>query len=227
MAKAPHGATRRRRPPVDPDYDPRVGPLPDDDEDMPPAEAQTAEDPVQKFLREQLKEQAEETVEQLRAMHAEVRTPDGRLRRAKFIGAVLGLRFERFTPVEIAAILKVKRSSVMRALQLVRKDASIAEQLKRMDEQIVPIAIDNVHAAVIHGDMRSSMKLLDGRGLFRTHKSIEAQISEQRVDIRILVTRPSHMDPAAPLPDVKPGAIAAGRPSGRRLPDIDTKGKAV
>jgi hypothetical protein len=215
MARAPH------RPFVDdpPAVDPRTGAVDGEDLTVPPREPAIAEPDLPTFLEAKLQENTDRELRALQRTRDKVRTPDGRLRRARFIGAVLGLRFENYTPKQIAAILGVSTAQVFGAMRVVRDDATIAEQLKRMDDQIVPIAVDNVMRAVVDGNLGVSMKLLDGRGVFRSHKSIEAQITEQRVDIRLLVTRPAHMDPNAPLPTVKPGSIAAGTPKGQ-LADV-------
>jgi len=212
--RAPH---RPHRPKVDP----RTGEEPGEDLSRPPIVDPTdngIEDPAE-YVADRVKAQASEEVARLKAQYAKIRTPEGKLRRARFIGAVLGLKFEKYSIQQIAAILGVSQPRVLEALRQVRADATIADQLKRIDEQILPIVVDNIERAVLEGDLRTSMKIADGRGIFRTHKSIEAQITEQRIDIRLVVNRPAHMDPNTPLPPVKPGSIASGAPQGQR-PDV-------
>jgi hypothetical protein len=191
--------------------DPRLGgPLPARREPEPP-ENEKAD--VQAFIAAELETVQERTLAQFKRMRKKLRTPEGKIRRAKLIGSVIGLQLEGFKRAEIAAILGLTPMVVTRALRLARENATIADLLKKLDEETLPIAVDNIHQAVADGDLRMSTKLADGRGIFRTHKSIEAQISQTRIEIRLVTQVPASLAHGAPLPMVKAGSIQAGPPA--------------
>lgn len=151
---------------------------------------------------------ARETVEEIKALVRGTRDRKGRIRQAKFTAAVLALRFEGFKEhAEIAQILGCSIHQVAGALLRVRKDADIEKQLDRIDQIVVPLAVDNVIEGVARGDKGYTLRVLDGRGIFRVHKSIDAQVKKTIITMRVNVTVPSHLPPGAPLPTIKLGSV--------------------
>lgn len=216
MARAPSRPPfPRRGAEIDPfgDVDPRIGRLPDTDLEIPGEPDPPKADVVKAFLADELETMQERTLAQFKKMRARVRTPEGKIRRGKLIGAVIGLQLEGFKRAEIAAIIGVTPMVVTKALRLARENSTIADLLKKLDEETLPIAVDNIHQAVADGDLKMSQKIADGRGIFRTHKSIEAQITQTKIEIRLVTQMPAALAHGAALPVVKPGAIQAGPPA--------------
>jgi hypothetical protein len=132
------------------------------------------------------------------------RSKDGKLRRARYVAEVLALRMtlpaEKNTPADIAKVLGTSPASVGRVLQMVRDDATLEAQIKRLDQIAMPLAVDNVIRGIINGDKGYTMKFLDGRGLFRVHKSIEAQVTERVLLFTVQMKMPAHLE-GQPLPE--------------------------
>lgn len=148
----------------------------------------------------------QQTVESLVKAKKRVWNTKGRIRRAKFMAGVIALRLEGYSPADTADILGVSRDQVYRALQTCRKDADMSNQLLRLDQIGVPTAVDNVLTGIANGDKEYTLRLLDGRGAFRTHKSIEAQITKTVLTMRVDVTMPLHLVGQA-VPVARPGSI--------------------
>lgn len=150
---------------------------------------------------------ARETAKELKATVRQTRDRAGRIRQAKFIAAVLALRLQGFKkPAEIAQIIGCSVQQVTGALQRVRTDATIDQQLDRLDQIAVPLAIDNVIEGIINGDKHYTTRLMEGRGLYRVHKSVEAQVKQTVLRMEIKMTVPPHLE-GKPLPMAKQGAI--------------------
>lgn len=151
---------------------------------------------------------ARETARELKATIRGTRDRNGRIRQAKFTAAVLALRLEGFKhSSEIAKILGCSTQQVTYALTRIRKDATIEQQLDRIDQIAVPLAVDNVIEGIANKDKTYTLRVMDGRGLFRVHKSIDAQVKQTVITFRVNMTVPKHLPPGQPLPSVKPGAV--------------------
>jgi predicted transcriptional regulator len=142
------------------------------------------------FNRAQAVKTASESLEALKATVASTRDRTGRIRRAKLIAACLGLRWQGFTPKETAEILGVSHQAVGSALATARKDATIGDQIDRIEKIGVPLAVDNAIRGVMDGDKEYSLRVLDGRGIFRNHKSVEADIRVTKLEMSIKVEMP-------------------------------------
>jgi len=185
--------------------------------------------------RDQAVKAATSAIDRLKKTVRATRDKQGRIRRAKFVAAVLALRMELptggNTPAEIAKILGCSAASVGRVLQIVRDDASLPSQLERLDKIAMPLAVDNVIKGVIAGDKGYTMKVLDGRGVFRVHKSIEAQVTETTMTFIVQMRMPAHLEgkePPMPMPGsimgaslIAPGHTILPDPLARHLPDVD------
>lgn len=202
--------------------DPRLGgDLPerrkkDDDGDMNPYAG------LHEHQREQAIVTANAMLEKIQRTQAQTRTKDGKLRRGKFIAAVLALRYEGFTPKQTAELLGASPHQVTYALKQVRKDATIDEQIRRLDQVVVPLAVDNVARGVMEGDKEYTLRIMDGRGLFRNHASIKQDIKAEIVQLSVSLSMPAHLV-GQPLPMPKPGSILgaptvqSGMPSAQHL----------
>lgn len=212
----------RQTTPIDPYADdPRLGrhldaPMDDDDPDDAPADDSSPE--IREFLKEGLETTQERLLAQYKRMRARLRSKDGKIRRAKLIASVLALQMEGMKRVQIAAVLGISPMVVTKALRQIREHATVADLLKKIDEQTLPIAVDNIHQAIADGDLKLSAKVMDGRGIFRSHKSIEAQVTQTKIDIRLVTIRPAHMPEGMLLPGCKPGTIQMGPPAISVLP---------
>ncbi len=141
----------------------------------------------------------------------------GRIRRAKFLMAVDVMRIEGLGPKDIADALGVSYQAVTAALVRLRDNADFVSQVKRLDDIAVPLAVDNVIVGVKNGSQFYTHNLMKGRGLYRSHKSIESAEKKETVELTIRVEYPDHFVPGSPLPQMRPGSVA-GVP---RLEDID------
>lgn len=141
----------------------------------------------------------------------------GRIRRAKFLMAVDVLRMEGLKPKEIADTLGVSYQQVTGALHRLRTNADMPAQIKRIDDIAVPLAVDNVIVGVTNGSQFYTDRVMVGRGLYRSHKSIEKNDRPATLNLTIRVEYPDHMGPGTPLPQMRPGSIV-GAP---RLTDIE------
>ena len=101
---------------------------------------------------------------------------------------------------------------------MARENSNVSDLLKQLQQQTLPVAIDNIHQAIVDGDLRQSQKMVEGLGVYRSHKSIDAQVTQTKIEIRLVTQRPAHLDPNAPLPQVKPGSSMVGRPAIDLLP---------
>lgn len=171
-----------------------------------------ASDPYRPLALEQRKgieKAVEAQLEHLARVQTAIRKPDGRIKRAKFHAAVLALRWEGYGPRETAEILGCSFDKVDAALLRMREAASIEDQLIRLDNLIVPLAVDNVARGVMNGDRQYTLKVLDGRGVFRTHKSQETHVKKTIAILKIQTTMPAHvagMHIPMPLPGQIVGA---------------------
>lgn len=160
---------------------------------------------------------AKATAEELKRTIRSTRDRAGRIRQAKFTAAVLALRLEGFTKAsEIAKILGCSVQQVSGALHRVRKDATIDQQLDRLDQIAVPLAVDNVIEGIANKDKTYTLRLMDGRGLFRVHKSIDAQVKQTVITMRVNMTIPKHLAPGSPLPTVKAGTVVGAPETGEK-----------
>lgn len=174
--------------------------------------------PLDEFQRETAKEAVQEQISHLGRVQSSIRSRDGRIKKAKFHAAVLALRWEGFSPKETAEILGCSHGRVDAALLRMREAASIDEQLDRIDQTLVPLAVDNLARGVLEGDKGYTMKVLEGRGLFRSHKQVEGVIRKTVLHLKVTTEMPKHLGPdAIPLP--APGSIV-GAP---RLPELPEK----
>lgn len=177
--------------------------------------------------RDEALKAARATAAELKETIRGTRDRKGRIRQAKFVAAVLALRFEGFREHgEIAQILGCSVQQVSGALMRVRRDATIDQQLDRIDQIAVPLATDNVIDGIARGDKTYTLRVMDGRGLFRVHKSIDAQIKKTVITLRVDMTPPKHLPPDAPLPGPKPGSIVGAseltRDNAPALPALTT-----
>jgi hypothetical protein len=147
------------------------------------------------FNRAQAVETARLSLDELKATVAQTRDRTGRIRKAKLIAAVLGLRWQGFGPKESAEILGVSQQAVTGALTIARRDASIGDQIDRIEKVGVPLAVDNAIRGVMDGDKEYSLRVLDGRGVFRSHKSVESDIRVTKLEMSIKVDMPPGYDP--------------------------------
>jgi hypothetical protein len=162
------------------------------------------------FERTQAVAAAHAATAELRRAVKRSRDDKGKLRRARYVAEVLALRMTlapgKNTPADIAKVLGTSPASVGRVLQMVRDDASLPSQLDRLDTIAMPLAVDNVIRGIIAGDKAYTMKFMDGRGLFRVHKSIEAQITQTTLTFTVEMKMPEHLR-GQPLPPPLPGAV--------------------
>ena len=136
----------------------------------------------------------------------------GRIRRAKFFAAVLALRLQGFSMQDSAEILGCSKARIRFALEACRQDATIDSQLDRLDKIAVPCAVDNVVTGVQNGDKEYTLKVLDGRGVFRTHRSIDAHVKRTTLELKV-ITVTAVPPPGQSLPVSRPGS-AVGAPVG-------------
>ena len=169
---------------------------------MPPAPLS----PLDVDREEQRQVVAAQTLQRIQVLRGQTRDKDGRIKRAKLKAAVLACRFEGFNPQETSEILGVTAGVVRGALMSLRKHAAMDDQINKLDELIVPLAVDNIANMVMKGDKDATFKVLDGRGVFRTHKSIDAQVTRRTLSMKIEMTVPAHLT-GLPLPVAKQGAI--------------------
>jgi len=169
---------------------------------MAPSSAPGAVDP----FAETRKSSLDQTVEALQRSAKRIRNSKGRIRRAKFLTEVEMLRMQGFTPKQTADILGCTYQQVTHALTTIRKNCNQTDQLLRLDQIGIPLAVDNALRGIMDGDKDYTTRLLDGRGMFRTHKSIEAQITKTVLEMRVSVVMPDHLV-GKDLPVPRPGSI--------------------
>ena len=146
------------------------------------------------------------TVESLKKSATRIRNTKGRIRRAKFLTEVEMLRMQGFSPKDTAEILGCTYQQVTHALTTIRTNANQTDQLLRLDNIGIPLAVDNVLRGIMDGDKDYTTKLMDGRGMFRTHKSIEAQITKTVLELKVSLVMPDHLV-GKDLPVPRPGSI--------------------
>lgn len=168
-----------------------------------------ASDPYKPLADEQRKgmeKAVNAQLEHLAKTQAAIRGNDGKIKRAKFHAAVLALRWEGYGPRETAEILGCSFDKVDAALLRMREAATIEDQLIRLDNLIVPLAVDNVARGVMNGDRQYTLKVLDGRGVFRTHKSQETHVKKTIAILKVQTTMPAHISGAS-IPMPIPGSV--------------------
>lgn len=168
-------------------------------------DAKRVVDPV--VQRQQRQQQAvDDTQTEIDRLAKRIKNPQGTIRRAKFIAGVLALRMQKYSKAEIAGHLGVSESSVARALVAIRDNSAASDQLMRLDQIGIPLAVDNVLNGLVDGDKDYTQDLLKGRGMYRTHKSIDAQVTKTVLEMKIIVTdpRPEMIAGSAPA---RPGSI--------------------
>jgi hypothetical protein len=160
------------------------------------------------------------TVDELIKSRKRVWNTKGRLRRARFRTEVEMLRLEGFSPADTAQILGVSRQQISAALKWVRENADMPSQLERLDKIGIPLAVDNALLGIEQGDKEYTLRLLDGRGIFRTHKSIESQVTQKVLMLQIQVVDARQVEGAAARPGAIVGVPETFNPA---LPVIDQK----
>jgi hypothetical protein len=158
------------------------------------------------LVRESRIQAATAQLERIKKLQSSTRDRKGRIRRAKFKAAVLALRWEGFGPKDTAEVLGVTQAQVDWALTQMRVDASMDDQLNKLDNVVIPLAIDNVVRGVINGDKEYTLKVLDGRGVFRQFKSLDAQVKKTILTMKIETVMPKHI-PEGAIPMPKAGAV--------------------
>jgi predicted transcriptional regulator len=172
--------------------------------------------------RQQRQQQAlDDTQTEIDKLARRVRNPAGKLRRAKFIAAVLALRMQHFSKSEIAGHLGVSEPTVKRALVDIRANSAASDQLMRLDQIGIPLAVDNVINGLVDGDKDYTQDLLKGRGMYRTHKSIDAQVTKTTLEMKIVFTDPTP-EQIASARNPRAGSILGIPESPKALPDIPT-----
>jgi hypothetical protein len=146
------------------------------------------------FNRAQAIETAKQSLDELKTTVSSTRDRHGRIRKAKLIAAVLALRWQGFSSKQSAEVLGVSHQAVTGALMIARKDAGIGDQIDRIEKMGVPLAVDNAIRGVIDGDKEYTLRVLDGRGVFRNHKSVEADIRVTKLEMSIKVDMPPGYD---------------------------------
>lgn len=165
------------------------------------------------------------TLDEIQRVQSKTRDKDGRIRRGKFIGAVLGMRYEGHTPKEIAELLGCSHQQVTYALTQIRRDADLDAQVRRLNAIAVPLAMDNAVRGVMNGDKDYTLRVLDGAGVFRTHKSIQGEIKQTITSLSVVLEMPRHLV-GQPLPLPRAGQIVGaptvhtGLPSAQCLEGI-------
>jgi predicted transcriptional regulator len=178
--------------------------------------------PFSEFVREQQIHAADETIELLAKTIRSTRTVDGKIRRAKVVAAVLALRMEGFTVDQSARLLGLTKHQVSHALEVIRKDGTISGQMDRLDAIAVALAVDNVIQGVKNGDKDYTLKVLEGRGVFRTHKSVE----EKSTQTVMTLTVSMEGVPLVP-PEVKAGSIVGHADMGKLDDGLTIDAKAL
>lgn len=234
MSLVPRIGSRKSRRPrslFDPsEGDPRLGPLPSPDDDA-PADDPSAMSPyagLSAHRREQAIIAASETLDEIAAIQGQTRDRTGKIRRAKFVASVLALRWEGFSPKETAEVLGCSWQAVTRALLQVRKDAGLDDQIKRLNDIAVPLAMDNAVRGVMEGDKEYTLRVLDGTGVFRSHATIKGEIKQRIEQLSVVLMVPAHLE-GKELPMPKPGSvvgaptIAAGLPPAQALEGVSVQ----
>lgn len=156
---------------------------------------------MSKALRASKEASLRESIDHLAQTQASIRGRDGKIKQAHFHASVLSLRWQGFSPKETAEILGCSGARVDDALLRLRQAASMDDQIDRIDQLIVPLAVDNLARGVMDGDRAYTMKVLDGRGIFRTHKSVESQIKKTVLKLTVETSMPPHLAiDAIPMP---------------------------
>jgi hypothetical protein len=161
--------------------------------------------PLEQQVRAQAEAAVTATLERIRAIQTDSLDRNGKIKRAKFKAAVLALRWEGFGPRESAEILGTTQGTVEKALMSLRKDASLDDQIKRVDQLIVPLAVDNMARGVMAGDKEYTLRVLDGRGVLRAFKSVDAHVTRKDLKLHVLVTMPEHHKDS--IPTVKANGV--------------------
>lgn len=161
--------------------------------------------PLEEEVRKHQELAVAETLQRIRDIQTSTRDREGKIKRAKFKAAVLALRWEGLGPDESAKILGCTRAAVDTALMHLRKSASLDDEIKRIDAQIVPLAVDNLARGVIMGDKEYTLRVLDGRGVLRSFKSVEAQVTRRDLKLTVVTTLPPHHQDA--IPTVKANGV--------------------
>jgi hypothetical protein len=176
--------------------------------------------PLQDSIRAAQAAAVLDTLERIKAIQTETRDASGKIKRAKLKASVLALRWEGFSPRDTARILGISQGVVELALLQLRKDASLDDQIARIDQAIIPLAVDNLARGVIAGDKEYTLRVLDGRGLLRSFKSTDANITKRNLTLTVIATMPPGQ---TVLPSAKPGGVMGkALSSDRVLPDIVT-----
>lgn len=171
------------------------------------------------FRREQAETSTRESLEELKTLHKKTRGRDGRIRRARFLSSVLALRLQGFKPKQTADVLGVSLQQVTNALMTVRQDHDIDALLERIDSVILPMAVDNAATGVMEGDKDYTLEMLRGRGILRTHKSIDAQVKKTVLTMQVVLTMPAHLEGKEP-PMPRAGAIVGAPVDPSMLPTL-------
>jgi predicted transcriptional regulator len=169
---------------------------------------------------------ADEELIHLATTQGSIRDRTGKIKRAKFHAAVLALRWEGFSPKQTAEILGCSHARVSDALLRLREAASMDDQIDRIDQLIVPLAVDNLARGVMDGDRAYTLKVLDGRGVFRTHKSVEGTIKKHVLIMTVKTEMPAHLSPdSIPMPAAGSIIGAPLLPAPRVIPESEMSPK--
>jgi predicted transcriptional regulator len=163
----------------------------------------------------------EDTLREIDRLAKRIKNPQGVVRRAKLRAAILALRMEGYSNSQIQEHLGVSRSTVHRTLVEIRENSAASDQLMRLDQVGIPLAVDNVINGLVDGDKDYTQDLLKGRGMYRTHKSIDAQVTKTTLEMKIVFTDPTP-EQIASARNPRAGSILGIPEAPKALPDIPT-----
>lgn len=148
---------------------------------------------------------AVERAEHLRkSLGAEKNWPADALR-----ATILALRMQKPQPTyrEIAVMLNMSERHVLRAAQRGRKELVVEREVRRLDREGIPLAVENVLEGLEAKDKEYTLEFLKGRGVFSNKPGQGAgQAPGEQTPAAALVVQFIHNGEAPPL---KPGAISA------------------
>jgi len=133
---------------------------------------------------------------------------------------ILTLHAHGFGQVEIGMVLGIHPQLVQFDIHSIRRVGYLDNPKTRIDQQIVPAAVETVHRAIAeHGNVDAAVEVLKGRGQFKTHQAIKGgeRAATMILGVRIMLPDGTEMKPAGQiiegqvvrgeLPEMREGSV--------------------
>lgn len=132
---------------------------------------------------------------------------------------ILALSAHGFLPTEIGMLLGLPLRLIEFDIYTIRRVGYLDNPKARMDQQVIPAAVETVHRAITEGgNIDAAVEALKGRGVFKNHQSVKGDQRPAQMVLGVRIMMPdgremqqaiegSVVRPVDQLPEMREGSI--------------------